>query len=95
MDVLWVLCPAPFVGGVSAWSLPAPQARVILEKATKVSFKQVDDLASVWCECGELELRHENYDQALRLLRVSIGWRGVGWARLGAAGCAVRVQDAP
>uniref|UniRef100_A0A8C4M374 Pre-mRNA-splicing factor SYF1 n=1 Tax=Equus asinus asinus TaxID=83772 RepID=A0A8C4M374_EQUAS len=44
-------------------------ARVILEKATKVSFKQVDDLASVWCECGELELRHENYDQALRLLR--------------------------
>lgn len=47
------------------------QARIILEKATKVSFKQVDDLASVWCECGELELRHENYDQALRLLRVS------------------------
>uniref|UniRef100_G3UFR5 Pre-mRNA-splicing factor SYF1 n=1 Tax=Loxodonta africana TaxID=9785 RepID=G3UFR5_LOXAF len=44
-------------------------ARVILEKATKVNFKQVDDLASVWCECGELELRHENYDQALRLLR--------------------------
>uniref|UniRef100_A0A667FHB5 Pre-mRNA-splicing factor SYF1 n=1 Tax=Lynx canadensis TaxID=61383 RepID=A0A667FHB5_LYNCA len=44
-------------------------ARIILEKATKVSFKQVDDLASVWCECGELELRHENYDQALRLLR--------------------------
>lgn len=47
------------------------QARIILEKATKVSFKQVDDLASVWCECGELELRHENYDQALRLLRVN------------------------
>lgn len=37
-----------------------------------MSFKQVDDLASVWCECGELELRHENYDQALRLLRVNI-----------------------
>uniref|UniRef100_A0A2K5LMZ5 Pre-mRNA-splicing factor SYF1 n=1 Tax=Cercocebus atys TaxID=9531 RepID=A0A2K5LMZ5_CERAT len=44
-------------------------ARVILEKATKVNFKQVDDLASVWCQCGELELRHENYDEALRLLR--------------------------
>lgn len=50
------------------------QARIILEKATKVSFKQVDDLASVWCECGELELRHENYDQALRLLRVNTTW---------------------
>lgn len=45
-----------------------------------MSFKQVDDLASVWCECGELELRHENYDQALRLLRVNTArvWGRVG-----------------
>lgn len=51
-----------------------------------MSFKQVDDLASVWCECGELELRHENYDQALRLLRVSTslgpGEEGAGCAAL-------------
>ncbi|XP_023364738.1 pre-mRNA-splicing factor SYF1 isoform X2 [Otolemur garnettii] len=51
------------------WTPSRPQARIILEKATKVNFKQVDDLASVWCQCGELELRHENYDEALRLLR--------------------------
>ncbi|XP_030401394.1 pre-mRNA-splicing factor SYF1 isoform X2 [Gopherus evgoodei] len=44
-------------------------ARTIFEKATKVNFKQVDDLACVWCEYGEMELRHENYDQALRILR--------------------------
>uniref|UniRef100_A0A8C7YE82 Pre-mRNA-splicing factor SYF1 n=1 Tax=Oryzias sinensis TaxID=183150 RepID=A0A8C7YE82_9TELE len=44
-------------------------ARTIFEKATKVNFKQVDDLAAVWCEYGEMELRHENYDQALRILR--------------------------
>ncbi|XP_028635648.1 pre-mRNA-splicing factor SYF1 [Grammomys surdaster] len=44
-------------------------ARSVLEKATKVNFKQVDDLASVWCQCGELELRHENYKGALKLLR--------------------------
>uniref|UniRef100_A0A8D0G7T7 Pre-mRNA-splicing factor SYF1 n=1 Tax=Sphenodon punctatus TaxID=8508 RepID=A0A8D0G7T7_SPHPU len=44
-------------------------ARTIFEKATKVNFKRVDELASVWCEYGELELRHENYDQALRNLR--------------------------
>nr|XP_039330604.1 pre-mRNA-splicing factor SYF1-like [Saimiri boliviensis boliviensis] len=43
-------------------------ACVILEKATKVNLKQVDDLASLRCRCGELELRHENYDEALRLL---------------------------
>uniref|UniRef100_A0A8C5H8J0 Pre-mRNA-splicing factor SYF1 n=1 Tax=Gouania willdenowi TaxID=441366 RepID=A0A8C5H8J0_GOUWI len=44
-------------------------ARTIFEKATKVSYKQVDDLAAVWCEYGEMELRHENYEQALRILR--------------------------
>ena len=46
------------------------QARTIFEKSTKVNFKGVDDLAGVWCEYGEMELRHENYDQALRILRV-------------------------
>ena len=46
------------------------QARTIFEKATKVNYKQVDDLATVWCEYGEMELRHENYEQALRILRV-------------------------
>ncbi|XP_048343351.1 pre-mRNA-splicing factor SYF1, partial [Sphaerodactylus townsendi] len=45
------------------------QARTIFEKASKVNFKQVDELASIWCEYGEMELRHENYDQALRILR--------------------------
>lgn len=49
---------------------PPPQARTIFAKGTQVNFKQVDDLASVWCEAGEMELRHHNYDQALRLLRV-------------------------
>ncbi|KAA0705370.1 Pre-mRNA-splicing factor SYF1 [Triplophysa tibetana] len=44
-------------------------ARTIFEKATKVIYKQVDDLAAIWCEYGEMELRHENYDQALRILR--------------------------
>lgn len=67
-----VLSPGwAWAGSVLAWPPPPWQARVILEKATKVSFKQVDDLAGVWCECGELELRHENYEQALQLLRVS------------------------
>ena len=35
------------------------QARVIFEKAVKVNFRQVDDLAAVWCEYAEMELRHE------------------------------------
>ncbi|KAJ8251347.1 hypothetical protein GJAV_G00220370 [Gymnothorax javanicus] len=44
-------------------------ARTIFEKATKVNYKQVDELAGVWCEYGEMELRHENYEQALHILR--------------------------
>ena len=31
----------------------------MFEKATKVQFKNVEDLATVWCEYAEMELRHE------------------------------------
>nr|XP_033771915.1 pre-mRNA-splicing factor SYF1 isoform X2 [Geotrypetes seraphini] len=51
-------------------------ARTIFAKATKVNYKQVDDLASLWCEYGEMELRHENYDQALRILRKATAMPG-------------------
>ncbi|KAK7049235.1 pre-mRNA-splicing factor syf1 [Paramarasmius palmivorus] len=44
-------------------------ARKILEKATKVNFKAVEDLAEIWCEWAELELRHENYDEAIRVMQ--------------------------
>ncbi|KAG5645896.1 pre-mRNA-splicing factor syf1 [Asterophora parasitica] len=44
-------------------------ARKILEKATKVNFKLVEDLAEVWCEWSEMELRHDNYDDAIRVMQ--------------------------
>ena len=44
-------------------------ARQILEKATKVSFRTVEELAEVYCEWSELELRHENYDEAIRVMQ--------------------------
>ena len=34
-------------------------ARVILQKATEVAYVKVDDLASVWCEWAEMEIRNE------------------------------------
>uniref|UniRef100_UPI00358F5D27 pre-mRNA-splicing factor SYF1-like n=1 Tax=Myxine glutinosa TaxID=7769 RepID=UPI00358F5D27 len=43
-------------------------ARTIFEKATKVNLRAVDDLTAVCCEYAEMELRHESYDTALRLL---------------------------
>ena len=42
-------------------------ARTIFEKAAKVQFRTVDDLAAIWCEYAEMELRQENYDGALRI----------------------------
>jgi len=30
-----------------------------MEKGTKINFKAVEDLAEVWCEWSEMELRHE------------------------------------
>ncbi|KAJ7261364.1 protein prenylyltransferase [Mycena haematopus] len=44
-------------------------ARKILEKGTKVNFKAVEDLAEVWCEWAEMEIRHENYDDAIRVMQ--------------------------
>ncbi|ODO00661.1 pre-mRNA-splicing factor SYF1 [Cryptococcus wingfieldii CBS 7118] len=45
------------------------QARKILERAVKVPFKSVDELAEVWCEWAELELRNENYEEAIKLMQ--------------------------
>ena len=45
------------------------EARIIFEKALKVRYRQVDDLANVWCELAELEIRHDNYQDALRAMR--------------------------
>jgi pre-mRNA-splicing factor SYF1 len=47
-------------GGASGLAEPdLGSARKILEKATKVNFKTVEDLAEIWCEWSEMELRHE------------------------------------
>ncbi|XP_024384058.1 uncharacterized protein [Physcomitrium patens] len=46
-------------------------ARVIFEKAVMVNYKAVDDLAIVWCEWAEMELRHKNLKGALDLMQRS------------------------
>ncbi|XP_015888127.3 uncharacterized protein LOC107423123 [Ziziphus jujuba] len=43
-------------------------ARVIFDKAVQVNYKTVDNLASVWCEWAEMELRHKNFNGALQLM---------------------------
>ncbi|KAI3697398.1 hypothetical protein L6452_30386 [Arctium lappa] len=44
-------------------------ARVIFDKAVQVNYKAVDNLASIWCEWAEMELRHKNFRGALELMR--------------------------
>jgi pre-mRNA-splicing factor SYF1 len=47
-------------GGTTGQAEPdLDSARKIFEKATKVNFRLVEELAEVWCEWAELELRHE------------------------------------
>ncbi|KAI9836539.1 MAG: pre-mRNA-splicing factor syf1 [Sarea resinae] len=43
-------------------------ARVIMEKAVKVPFKHVNELAEMWCEWAEMELRNENFDTAVDIM---------------------------
>ncbi|KAJ9136229.1 hypothetical protein P3X46_033326 [Hevea brasiliensis] len=44
-------------------------ARVIFDKAVQVNYRSVDNLASIWCEWAEMEIRHKNFKGALELLR--------------------------
>lgn len=43
-------------------------ARAIFEKAVKVNYKNVNDLAEVWCEYAEMETRHDDFDAALDVM---------------------------
>jgi pre-mRNA-splicing factor SYF1 len=43
-------------------------ARIIMEKAVKVPYKSVAELAETWCEWAEMELRNENFDTAIDIM---------------------------
>lgn len=43
-------------------------ARTVFEKATQVEYAKVDDLAAIWCEWAEMEIRQENFQNALDLM---------------------------
>ncbi|RKP09740.1 pre-mRNA-splicing factor SYF1 [Thamnocephalis sphaerospora] len=43
-------------------------ARRVFEKATRVDYRAVNDLADIWCEWAEMELRHGNYADAVEVM---------------------------
>ncbi|KAG9508733.1 Pre-mRNA-splicing factor syf1-like protein, partial [Fragariocoptes setiger] len=44
-------------------------ARYIFDKATEATFVKTDDLAIVWCQYAELELRHNQPREAIKVLQ--------------------------
>eukprot|EP00123_Amoebidium_parasiticum_P017227 comp23760_c1_seq1/m.41135 comp23760_c1_seq1/g.41135 ORF comp23760_c1_seq1/g.41135 comp23760_c1_seq1/m.41135 type:complete len:846 (-) comp23760_c1_seq1:271-2808(-) len=45
------------------------EARAVFDKAVTASYRKVDELAAVWCEYAEMEIRHGNTTRALSLAR--------------------------
>jgi len=41
---------------------------MIMEKAVRAPFKPVQELAEMWVEWAELELRNDNFDQAVKIM---------------------------
>ncbi|KAG8790535.1 pre-mRNA-splicing factor syf1, partial [Serendipita sp. 399] len=57
-------------GGTTGQSEPdLASARKLFEKATKVNFRLVEELAEVWIEWAEFEIRQDNYDEAIRIMQ--------------------------
>ncbi|KAJ3130230.1 pre-mRNA-splicing factor syf1 [Physocladia obscura] len=44
------------------------QARLVFERAVNVAYKHVDDLAELWCQWAEMELRHKEFNRALDVM---------------------------
>lgn len=44
-------------------------ARKILEKATKVTYRSVNELTDLYCEWAEMELRNEAFDRAVLIMK--------------------------
>ena len=51
-------------------------ARTVFRKAFEFHFASADDLAQVWCEAAEMELRHKRFQDALELMRECTDGRG-------------------
>ncbi|PFH55655.1 hypothetical protein XA68_17868 [Ophiocordyceps unilateralis] len=47
-------------------------ARIIMEKAVKVPFKSVTELADMWIEWAQMELRNDHFDGAVRVMAKAV-----------------------
>ncbi|GAA6009935.1 hypothetical protein JCM10207_002164 [Rhodosporidiobolus poonsookiae] len=58
-------------------------ARKVFERATQVGFRRVEELAEVWCEWAEMEVRNENYDEAIKVMQrasaIPKNWKNISF----------------
>jgi pre-mRNA-splicing factor SYF1 len=47
-------------------------SRIIMEKATKVHYRSVTELADMWIEWAEMELRNDNFEEAVRVIAKAV-----------------------
>ncbi|GAA5831647.1 hypothetical protein JCM11251_000780 [Rhodosporidiobolus azoricus] len=71
-------------GGASGEAEPdLVSARKVFEKATQAQFRRVDELAEVWCEWAEMEVRNENYDDAIKVMQrasaIPKNWKNISF----------------
>ncbi|GAA5861780.1 hypothetical protein JCM1840_005267 [Sporobolomyces johnsonii] len=71
-------------GGVAGDAEPdLASARKVFEKATRVPFRRVDELAEVWCEWAEMEVRNENYEEAIKVMQrastIPKNWKNISF----------------
>jgi pre-mRNA-splicing factor SYF1 len=46
--------------------------REVYKKASQVEFRSIDELSYLWCQWAEMELRHQDYAQALQVLKQAV-----------------------
>lgn len=48
-------------------------ANVVFHKASQQKFKSVDELSQVYCQWGEMHIRHGNVDSAIQIMKYAVG----------------------
>ncbi|GAA5954628.1 hypothetical protein JCM10213_002934, partial [Rhodosporidiobolus nylandii] len=71
-------------GGASGEAEPdIASARKVLGKATDAQFRRVEELAEVWCEWAEMEVRNDNYDEAIKVMQraaaIPKNWKNISF----------------
>ncbi|GAA5982044.1 hypothetical protein JCM11641_004307 [Rhodosporidiobolus odoratus] len=72
------------MGGASGEAEPdLKSARKVFRKGTEVPFRRVEELGEVWCEWAEMEVRNDNYDEAIKVMQrastIPKNWKNVSF----------------